>query len=241
MKPLFELAPGLDRAALAADYAHDRRVRIDDVLTVETANEIHDILTRGTDWGLGWTAGAAKPEGVRGAALRALAPAACAKLGEAAALAARRGEFAFIYGRYPMLDAYLEGWDKGHPLDLLLEHINSEPMLDLVREITAEPRLLKADAQATLYAPGHFLTVHDDSQSAEGRRVAYVLNLCRDWRPDWGGYLMFYDADGDVVAGWRPRFNALSLFAVPQSHSVTYVPPFAPVGRFAITGWFRDL
>jgi len=58
--------------------------------------------------------------------------------------------------------------------------------------------------------------------------------------PDWGGYLNFYDDDGDVIAGYRPRFNALNLFAVPQQHNVSFVPPFAAVARYAITGWFRD-
>ena len=36
------------------------------------------------------------------------------------------------------------------------------------------------------------------------------------------------------------RFNTLNMFTVAQPHNVTYVPPFAPVGRYAITGWFRD-
>lgn len=239
MKSLFALAPRTDGAALAEVYARDRRVRLDDLLTPDTAAEIHDVLARGTDWGLGWTDAAGAAANIRGAALRALAPAARARLGDPAAMAARQGAFAFVYGRYPMLDAYREGWDPGHPLDLLLEHINAEPMLDLIRAVTGEA-LVKADAQATLYAPGHFLTQHSDDQPGEHRRVAYVLNLCRDWRPDWGGYLLFHDAYGDVVAGWRPRFNSLSLFAVPQLHSVSYVPPFAPVERFAVTGWFRD-
>ena len=30
------------------------------------------------------------------------------------------------------------------------------------------------------------------------------------------------------------------VLAVPQRHAVTYVPPFAPPHRFAITGWLRD-
>ncbi|TRW14204.1 2OG-Fe(II) oxygenase [Glacieibacterium frigidum] len=239
MKSLFDLAPRADRSALAETFARERRVRIDDVLTDATAAEIHDVLTRETDWGLGWTGAGGEAANIRGAALRALAPPARAALGEAAPQRARRGEFAFVYGRYPMLDAYREGWDPGHPLDLLLEHINAEPLLDLIRAVTGEA-VIKADAQATLYAPGHFLTQHSDDQAGENRRVAYVLNLCRDWRPDWGGYLLFHDDAGDVIAGWRPRFNSLSLFAVPQLHSVSYVPPFAPVERFAITGWFRD-
>jgi Rps23 Pro-64 3,4-dihydroxylase Tpa1-like proline 4-hydroxylase len=66
------------------------------------------------------------------------------------------------------------------------------------------------------------------------------MNFCAEpWRPDWGGYLQFLDEDGDIVAGYKPRFNALNLFRVPARHNVSYVPPFAPAGRFAITGWFR--
>ena len=61
-----------------------------------------------------------------------------------------------------------------------------------------------------------------------------------DWRPEWGGYLQFFDDEGDVVQAFRPRFNSLNLFAVPQPHAVSFVPPFAPLGRYAITGWFRD-
>ena len=71
--------------------------------------------------------------------------------------------------------------------------------------------------------------------------MAYVLNLAiDDWHPDWGGYLLFLDEEGDIAAGYRPRFNALNLFAVPQSHAVSYVPPFAPKVRLALTGWLSD-
>lgn len=107
--------------------------------------------------------------------------------------------------------------------------------------MTGVPELIKADAQTTFFSAGDFLAVHDDSNATEGRRVAYVLNVADDdWRPDWGGYLNFLGDDGDIVAGWRPRFNALNLFRVPQRHQVSYVPPFALATRFAVTGWLRD-
>jgi Rps23 Pro-64 3,4-dihydroxylase Tpa1-like proline 4-hydroxylase len=150
-------------------------------------------------------------------------------------------DYAFAYSHYPMVHAYLQGWAPGGPHEALVELINDQPFLDLAREVTGLPNLRKADAQATLYAPGQFLSVHDDSHMAEGWRVAYVLSMCADdWRPEWGGYLQFFNEEGDVVAGWKPRFNALNLFLVPQRHAVTFVPPFAPIGRYAITGWFRD-
>lgn len=239
-KPLFDLNPLLDRDTLAVAYRRDARIQVAGLLTGDSAANLHEVLAQHTDWGLGWQAAGSPAGAIRGAALRALAPSARVELGTAAMAAAAAGQFSFLYARYPMIEAYLEGWDPGHPLDLLLEHINAPPMLDLVRQITGMPDLIKADAQATLFAPGHFLTTHDDSVDSEGRRVAYVLSMARDWRPDWGGNLLFTGPDDEFIAGYRPRFNALNLFSVPQRHHVTQVATYAPVGRFAVTGWFRD-
>lgn len=239
--PLFEINPALDRARHARAFAATGRVQIRDFLTEPAARTIHRVLSRETPWGLAWRAGADGPHGLRRQQLAAKPPAELGAISGRIAAAMRAKDYAFVYAQYSILDAYLEKWGEQEALDLLLEHINSEPLLALVREVTGIAELVKGDAQATLYAPNHFLAVHDDSHVAEGWRIAYVMNFCaEEWRPDWGGYLMFYDEDGDAVAGFRPRFNALNMFRVPQKHIVTYVPPFAPTARFAITGWFRD-
>lgn len=239
--PLFEISPCVDRKAAAEAFAHDRRVQIRDFLTLPAAQTVHRVLSRETPWGLAWRAGEDGPHALRRQQLAAQQPAEAQAISRKIAAAARQGDYAFAYAHYPILTAYQEGWREHEALDVLVEHINDEPLMNLVREVTGIPELIKADAQATLYAPNHFLAVHDDSHVAEGWQVAYVMNFCtEDWRPDWGGYLMFYNEEGDVVAGFKPRFNALNLIRVPQKHNVTYVPPFAPVGRFAITGWFRD-
>ena len=240
-RELFTLNPRLDRKHLSEQFQRDGRVQVREVLSEAAANEVHNILARSTPWGLAWQAGEDGPHSVPAAALKADRAGQQRRIDEAIAAAGQRGEYAFQYAHYPILDAYLGEWDRGGPHDLLLEHINGEELLGFIRDVTGIPSICKGDAQATLYAPGHFLSLHIDSHVAEGWRIAYVLNFCREeWKPDWGGYLNFYDSDGDVVAGYRPRFNALNLFAVPCPHSVTYVPPFAPIGRFAITGWFRD-
>ncbi|HEX8192449.1 MAG TPA: 2OG-Fe(II) oxygenase family protein [Allosphingosinicella sp.] len=238
--PLFEINPGLQRARLAETFARDRRVQVRDLLTEPAARTIHRVLSRETPWGLAWRAGDDGPNSLRRheiAQRQAELPAITGKISQAM----RGRDYAFAYAHYPILTAYQEDWGEHEALRLLMEHINDEPLMNLVREITGIESLVKADAQATLYGPNHFLAAHDDSHVAEGWQVAYVMHFCaEDWRPDWGGYLLFYDEAGDVVAGFRPRFNALNLFRVPQRHSVSYVPSFAPVGRFAITGWFRD-
>lgn len=241
MKQLFELNPALDRAALAERFARTGRVQVRDVLTPQAAREVLGVLARGTPWGMAVGAGEHPPRSFR--AEEARTPHGAQAVNAAAMQAqehSARGEYGFRFAHYPILTAVQEGWDPGGAHEVLLEHINAPAFLDLAREVTGIPDLVKADGQATLFAANHYLGRHIDSHVAQGWEVAYVLNFAReDWHPDWGGYLLFLDEEGDVIEGFRPRFNALNLFRVPQAHMVSYVPPFAPVGRIAVTGWLR--
>jgi Rps23 Pro-64 3,4-dihydroxylase Tpa1-like proline 4-hydroxylase len=240
-REIFKLNPALDRDALAAAFACYGRVQVRDLLTDETAEEVYRILASSTPWGVGWQAGdAAKPQAVEAPELQQSRGAKQREIAQDTYKAAANREYAFQFARYPILDAYLGKWNEGGAHDVLLEYINSPDYLDFIRHVTGIPSITKGDAQATLFAPGHFLGRHIDSHVAEGWVVAYVMNFTKDWQPDWGGYLNFFDEEGDIVAGYKPRFNALNMFKVPRAHAVSFVPPFAPVGRFAITGWFRD-
>lgn len=243
MKTLFELNPKLDRAALAERFAKTGRVQVRDVLTEEAAREVLLVLAKGTPWGMATGSGDENRQSFRAEETRTQSGASAMN---AAAIAAQensaRGEYGFRFAHYPIVKAVQDGWDPGGAHEVLLEHINSDPFIELARELTGLPDLVKADGQATLFAPNHYLGRHIDSHVAEGWEVAYVLNFAReDWHPDWGGYLLFLDEEGDVIEGFKPRFNALNLFRVPQSHLVSYVPPFAPIGRMAVTGWLRTL
>ncbi len=244
-KKLFELNPALDAKQLAKEFARNGRLQIRDILTHETAEEIRTILTRGTNWGLALQAEGSAwsgPQQVLSATMRTRAGQQHAQeLAQATHEAAAKGEYAFRYAQYSLVQGVQENWDPDGPHQYLLEYLNTPDFLQLIRDVTGDQSLVKADAQATLYAQQHFLSHHTDSHVAEGWRVAYVMNFTVDeWKPDWGGYLNFFDEDGDIVQGFKPRFNALNLFRVPQAHGVSFVPPFAPIGRFAITGWFRD-
>ena len=126
--PLFDLAPGIDRAASAAAFASDGRAQVRNVLTDAAADSLHHVLARGTDWGIGWGGEGESGASLRGAELRGLSQPARAKLGNTAGTAARQGTFGFVYARYPMIEAYREGWDPGHPLELVLEHLNATPI-----------------------------------------------------------------------------------------------------------------
>jgi len=243
-RQLFEINPDLDRSALAEAFARDTRVQVRDFLTRETAEEIREILATRTPWGLAMQAEGTAfsgPQQILPQEMRAPQGQQRAQaIGEATQEAAARGDYAFRFAQYPILEAMKQGWEPGGPHEIILEHINSPEFLGLARDITGEV-LVKADGQATLFAKQQFLGRHIDSHVMDGWRVAYVMNFTiDDWHPDWGGYLNFLDDDGNVVQGFRPRFNSLNLFRVPQPHQVTFVPSFAPIGRYAITGWLRD-
>jgi SM-20-related protein len=240
-RDLFKLNPALDRTALAQEFERDGRIQVRDFLAAEAAEEVFQLLSAGTPWGLAWQAGnAEKPQSIEAQELGARAGEKQREIAQRTYGAAAKPEYAFQFARYPILDAYLAKWNEGGAYDVLFEHINAPEFLDFIREVTGIPAIRKADGQATLFAPGHFLGLHIDSHVAEGWVVAYVMNFTKVWHPDWGGYLNFFDEDGDIVGGYRPRFNALNMFKVPRAHAVSFVPPFAPVGRLAITGWFRD-
>lgn len=146
--------------------------------------------------------------------------------------------FQYVFNNYPIHDSYVAG-ERTHPLMRFYEFLNSAPFLNFVREATGYSDIAFADAQATLYRPGHFLTAHDDEVIGKNRRVAYVLNFTEQWRADWGGILQFIDDDGHIAEGYTPAFNSLNLLRVPQKHCVSYVAPSAADGRYSITGWLR--
>jgi SM-20-related protein len=162
---------------------------------------------------------------------------------EAAVVDGARKGFQFDFESWRISDELEAGRRRGGglaPLEGLYDFLNSEAFLGKIRTITGDPRPAYVDAQATRYRAGHFLTTHDDDLPGKDRLYAYVLNLTPDWRPDWGGLLLFQGLDGHVSEGLVPRFNALNLFSVPQPHCVTQVASFVTASRLSVTGWIRS-
>jgi len=232
------LSPALDFAALAEAYKAKNRILIRDVLEPAPAEDLYNVLARETPWKLvyyeqGNTVVLSPEE------LQRLSPQDRAQ--RIANVCARaRDQFGFIYQAFLMAENYAQKNYPGHPLHAVFEFINSAPFVNMVRQVTGISSINGADGQATLYVPGHFLNTHTDQIQGHKRRVAYVLNMSKNWDPDWGGLLQFYGPEKSIDQVFVPRFNSLSLFTVPQDHAVTAVAPYAPVGRFAITGWFVD-
>lgn len=140
----------------------------------------------------------------------------------------------FLYGRNKVTEKSPE------QLSDILSLINSEKVVSLIKKITNKPMLTHADAQATRYRVGDFLTRHVDVLPGETRQIAYVLGMSPFWHPDWGGLLQLFEKNGTPTKAWSPLYNSLTLFEVTNVHSVTSIAPFAAKNRYSITGWFRD-
>ena len=149
--------------------------------------------------------------------------------------------FSYRYSNFRLFENWQEGLHREVFLMRVLEFLNSPPFLALTRRITGDALIAYADAQATQYRPGDFLTCHDDGVEGKHRRAAYVLSFTPAWHADWGGLLAFPDGHGHVAEAYAPAFNALNLFRVPMLHAVTQVSSFAAAPRYSITGWMRQL
>ena len=121
------------------------------------------------------------------------------------------------------------------------EFMGDSATLAKLQEICGGAEFNFADAQATRYRAGDFLTRHDDCVAGKHRVAAYVLGLVENWRAEWGGLLTFVDLDGQVVDTLVPSFNTLCLFNIGQPHFVSPVASYALGSRLAVTGWLRNV
>jgi Rps23 Pro-64 3,4-dihydroxylase Tpa1-like proline 4-hydroxylase len=227
------LNPMLDRARLAAEFARNGHVQIPQVLTRDWARRIHACLTEETVFRLVCNDGETQLD------YSDLAPAERQAHTRAAWRRVGIDAFQYLYEQHILT---LEGEpyaDPGHTWARVTAFLNGRPFLDLARAVTGMPAIAFADAQASLYRSGHFLTAHGDEAKGANRLAAYVLSLTPRWRAEWGGLLEFIGADGHIAAGYVPNFNSLRLFRVPINHHVSCVAPFAMAGRYSITGWLR--
>ena len=226
------LNPALDVAAIRQDFAARGRVRIPELLVEEPLRALHGAIVARADWRqlMNMPSGvlelsrddrAAMTEDERRALYRQIDERAC--LG-----------FQYRYEglRVPPPDA-----DDADSLQRFAQLMAGPAMLRFLGQIIDRDGLGFTEGQATAYAPGDFLTCHDDEVQGRNRVAAFVLGMTPRWRPEWGGLLLFHADDDAHVTGHVPRFNTLDLFSVPQRHSVSTVTTAAPGRRLALTGW----
>lgn len=232
----FSLGKNLNQKSLAKTFKRDGKISIPDILSDESAVAVTENLLARKEWNLVFR-NQQKHYDISATGFEALEKSQQEEFRQSIYASAQK-DFGYMYKNYPIFDL-VESGNCEPLLQQFMAFINSDTVLQTVRRITGFENIEFADAQATRYEPGHFLTSHDDNLPGKNRLAAYVFNLTQDWMPDWGGNLMFYDDANNVSEVFVPKLNSLSLFQIGNKHAVSLVSPFARRPRLAITGWFR--
>lgn len=220
-----------------ATFLERGRIHIPDILSPESADEIYDCLSQQEKWNLVFLNDDEHMD-IDADSLLQWDDSQMADFYKIVFAKARNG-FQYLNKAIPIYDVYHKKLLPNHFINEIFEFLNSEEFLGFCRELTSEPNIGFADAQATCYSAGHFLNSHDDNVYGKDRVAAYVLNLTPKWDTNWGGALQFFGSDDHIEEAFTPKYNALNVFKVPKKHSVSYVAPFAEESRFSITGWLR--
>jgi SM-20-related protein len=227
----------LDQNAIKSELAEKDFIVIPNFLDEQVAERIFNCLNDEVRWELAYRAGNQSMVHTYDQ-LAALIPEERQQL-HRQILDQAKNDYQFSYFRYPMIDAYINNWTPKLILNDVLDSFNSQLSLDFLRDISGDPEVRKVEFQATYYASGHFLKLHnDDAKAGDDRRYACVVGLTKEWQSDWGGLLQFVD-DNKVTRSFTPSFNSCAIFKVPRDHQVSYVAPYAGKPRYSLTGWLR--
>lgn len=123
-------------------------------------------------------------------------------------------------------------------LKQIIAFLNSAQFISSCRAIVGMDDINRAWVEATCYDKACFLGAHMDDHHPDNR-VAFVLNLTRVWKLDWGGLLLLQNDPGNPPLLLPPAWNSLTLFRIPVNHTVTSVAQHAQGHRYSITGWLR--
>jgi Rps23 Pro-64 3,4-dihydroxylase Tpa1-like proline 4-hydroxylase len=116
--------------------------------------------------------------------------------------------------------------------------INTKYFKDFLEDVTGIRAEGRADASAFIYKNTHYLLPHDDR--LEKRKVAYILNLSKDFTKADGGSLDLLNGK-KIAKSFIPTFNTLIIFEVKAGktfHQVSEV--LKNKDRISIAGWFND-
>jgi SM-20-related protein len=230
------LNPNLDLAAYRNAFERVGRVRISDVFNQNFAEELHNVFEK-TPWRVTYRLNN-EIVSLLGKEFHALSQAQRNEL-RTGILAETLKGYQFCYLHMPLTHPQSTAWDPQQVLPTLDSFIGAPAFFDLGRAVTGVSELARTDSVATCYMREHLLTAHPDAP-IDKRLVAYVFSFTKNWKIDWGGLLQFHDDENcTIIDSYVPAFNALTIFRVPQWHSVSYVTPFAMGPRYAVAGWYH--
>ena len=148
--------PRLDLDSLRDAYRAYGRVQVKSCLQADAADRIHRCLTTQQEWNLVYRAAGRHVD----SAAQAIAKWPRARQRKLDKIIHRDAQLGFQY-RYrnvPIYDIYHQKQLPGHFFNGIFRFLNSEPFLEMVRNVCDDQEIAFADAQATRFDAGDFLT-----------------------------------------------------------------------------------
>jgi len=120
----------------------------------------------------------------------------------------------------------------------LFNFLLSDKFINDIMKITGKNLTELNEVFISKYEKNCFLDIHEDKNKGT---IAFVINLTKDWRVDYGGNLHFLDNEGKVNRTYIPSFNNLIIFEVSDKskHFVSSINNFVKNKRYCITGWYK--
>lgn len=152
-----------------------------------------------------------------------------------------RNEFSYYF--YRTFNANISQYS---PIEYeLRNYMSSSDFINFLNSIT-NLNLTKLNTLfVSKYTSNCFLSTHNDAGNG---RIAFVLHLTKDWKPQYGGHLHFLNEERTkIIETFTPQFNSLMIFEVPPKtensdggipHFVGHVAPNVNIPRISITGWY---
>ena len=212
MAQQLKISPDHDPEALGRILQQERRLQVSDFFTPDTADYLYKVHIENKDWYLAYNEGSNFYESSI-QQIQAVTPQQQQHFMNSI-YARARTQFQYVFYQYYITQAIKLKEQPGHPMHQFHEFMNGEEVLNLVRTLTGEKAIRKADSYASIYAPGHFLTAHDDRHDSHDRVAAYVVSMTKNWDKNWGGHLAFFDDAGNIIEALIPSFNTLNIFLV---------------------------
>jgi len=232
---MIKINPELDLKLLAKQFEEKGVLQVPNFFTEESAEYLYSMINNHSIWHLAYNDQSGFYE---------------SELSEFLALPEQRQQnflkliqsrasdhFQYCFIQYYISQAIEQGENEHCPAHEIHQFVNSESYLNFARAITGEQLISKADSYISKYNEGHFLTSHDDLHPKHDRVAACTFGMTKGWNPDWGGNLVFYDNNGNISKGYKPSFNTLNIFSIPQYHAVQMVNRGAKTSRQSILSW----
>jgi len=230
-----DLNPNLDAASLRSLFNQLGRIRIDQFLAGTSADQICEALQTELHWELLFL-DADERNSIDWNDFHNLPAQRQTMLLDKIQEQVTAGSFQLLLCWHNLDEKHVAEIDPESKVVAAVEFLRGDAFMSFTRAITGT-NVTSISASASWYRPGHFLLPHTDGVGNEDRKLAYVLNLSRDWIASWGGLLQFHNSHGEIVDSLLPVFNSLSIFRVGPHHSVSRVEATSEQPRLAISGW----